>query len=87
MFSKYGYKHLDNGLNEVDGKSPPGGAGSPQIDLAIISLADHAVLHCPSSFSNVAKRLRLHNDPWPLPTSFWCAVFAHRPFSPCGCPS
>ena len=51
VFSKYGYTHLETGMNEVDGKSPPGGAGSPQIDLAILSMADHAVLHCPSSFS------------------------------------
>jgi hypothetical protein len=31
-----------------------GSGGSPQIDLAILTLADHTVLHCPSSFSNVS---------------------------------
>ena len=50
--------HLSTGLNEVDGGATPGTGGSPQIDLAVLTLADHAVLHCPSSFSNVAKRLR-----------------------------
>jgi hypothetical protein len=49
---------LPTGLNEVEGGATPGGGGSPQIDLAILTLADHSVLHCPSSFSNVAKRLR-----------------------------
>jgi hypothetical protein len=38
--------------------SVQGGGGSPQIDLALLTLADHTILHCPSSFSNIAKRLR-----------------------------
>lgn len=50
--------YLSTGLNEVEGGATPGTGGSPQIDLAVLTLADHAVLHCPSSFSNVAKRLR-----------------------------
>ena len=50
--------YLSAGLNEVEGGATPGTGGSPQIDLAVLTLADHAVLHCPSSFSNVAKRLR-----------------------------
>ena len=59
MFSKYApVLSLEHGLNENDGRLIPGGGGSPQIDLAILTLADHAILHCPSSFSNIAKRLR-----------------------------
>ena len=50
--------YLSTGLNEVEGGATPGTGGSPEIDLAVLTLADHAVLHCPSSFSNVAKRLR-----------------------------
>lgn len=70
----------------MEGGATPGSGGSPQVDLAILTLADHAVLHCPSSFSNVAKRLRDHPNvysrragdsmnPEELPlyssTSFW----------------
>ena len=72
---------LPTGLNEVEGGSVPGSGGSPQIDLAVLTLADHAVLHCPSSFSNVAKRLRDHPNTYTSPsgveegpfssTSFW----------------
>ena len=50
--------YLSTGMNEIEGGAKPGTGGSPQIDLAILTLSDHAVLHCPSSFSNVAKRLR-----------------------------
>ena len=49
--------------------------GSPQLDLAILTLADHAILHCPSSFSNVAKRLRGYPSEYDgqvyRSTSFW----------------
>ena len=45
----------------------------PQIDLAILSMAASAIAHCPSSFSNVATRIRLarHAGGKVLPTAYW----------------
>ena len=82
MFRKYApFAALPTGQNENNGHIVPGRAGSPQHDLAILTLADHAILHCPSSFSNIAKRLRMYphaypmkqgDDPAPyISTSYW----------------
>ena len=35
----------------------------PQVDLAILTMADHMVGHCPSSFSHIAARMRQQATP------------------------
>ena len=42
----------------------------PQVDLAILTAADHFVAHCPSSFSHIAARMRKESSP-PRPVSYW----------------
>ena len=51
----------------------PGGSGRdglyrPQIDLAVLSRASMMLAHCPSSFSNVATRMRKFKG---QSTSYW----------------
>ena len=42
----------------------------PQVDLAILTAADHFIAHCPSSFSHIAARMRKESSP-PRPVSYW----------------
>lgn len=41
-----------------------------QVDLAILTAADHFIAHCPSSFSHIAARMRKESTP-PRSVSYW----------------
>merc|ERR1711865_917088 len=47
-------KSIEGGLSDMET-----GYLRPQVDLAIMDMANHMVGHCPSSFSHVSARMRL----------------------------
>ena len=61
MFAEFGAKIQPGGLGR-------GGLFRPQVDLAVLSGATLMIGHCPSSFTNVATRLRASQN---APTGFW----------------
>ena len=66
---------------ELGAKSQPGGLGRsglfrPQVDLAALSGASLMIGHCPSSFTNVATRLRASQN---RPTVRIKCLYSHCP--------
>ena len=61
-------KSIEGGLTDVQT-----GYLRPQVDLAIMDMANHMVGHCPSSFSHVSARMRLARGEsvsyWGVPSS------------------
>ena len=61
-------KSIEGGLSDMET-----GYLRPQVDLAIMDMANHMVGHCPSSFSHVSARMRLARGEsvsyWGVPSS------------------
>ncbi len=65
MREDLGAKTLRGGLRDA-----ASGYLRPQVDLAILTAADHFIAHCPSSFSHIAARMRKESSP-PRSVSYW----------------